>query len=268
LNVQIGFPALPDPGSVEHIKVLRQWVQDCDDNHNCLHYQDQPFLPTRLICVGKHGLEQPYLMSNTEHLDKKKTKYLALSHRWGAHTLEGKTVSTYRENIARLEVGFDCAELPPKYLDSIAIARGLGVDYLWIDSLCIIQKDSEDWIRESGRMEKVFRSAYATIAASCASSSAENFLKTRPERQCVTMKANNAYYYVCEDIDDFKKDVEQGELNKRGWVFQERALSRRTIYFTEKQTYWECGNGVRCETLTKTTEYVFSKRTENLDTVD
>jgi len=45
--------------------------------------------------------------------------------------------------------------------------------------------------------------------------------------------------------------VDQGELNKRGWVLQERALSRRTVYFAEKQSYWECGRGVRCETLTR-----------------
>jgi len=40
-------------------------------------------------------------------------------------------------------------------------------------------------------------------------------------------------------------------MNKRGWVLQERALACRTIYFTAQQTYWECGGGVRCETLTK-----------------
>jgi hypothetical protein len=45
--------------------------------------------------------------------------------------------------------------------------------------------------------------------------------------------------------------VELGDLNKRGWVFQERALSRRTMYFTKTQVYWECGKGVQCETLTK-----------------
>ncbi|KAL1612964.1 hypothetical protein SLS60_001195 [Paraconiothyrium brasiliense] len=57
-------------------------------------------------------------------------------------------------------------------------------------------------------------------------------------------------HYICDAIDDFTRDVEQGNLNRRGWVLQERALSRRTIYFAENQTYWECGEGVRCETLT------------------
>jgi hypothetical protein len=146
------------------------------------------------------------------------------------------------------------------YQDAITIARELKVQYLWIDSLCIIQHDKsdphdndkgKDWKKESESMERVFRSAYATIASSCASSPAEHFFKTRPERPCVTMKRGNALYYMCDAIDNFSGDVEWGELNKRGWVLQERALSRRTIYFTEKQTYWECGEGVRCETLTK-----------------
>lgn len=252
-NIQLGFPQLSDPGSPTHIEVLGQWIQDCDQKHQCLHSQDTPFVPTRLIHVGNNVSERVSLICETEKLAKE-TKYLALSHRWGSgpNSLASKIVCTDKSNVDWLCHGFDDSELPPMFLDAILIARELKVEYLWIDSLCIIQKDEEDWKKESELMEQVFRSAYATLAATCASSPAERFLKTRPERQCVTMKADGELYYLCDDIDDFDKDVEQGELNKRGWVFQERALSRRTIYFAEKQTYWECGKGIRCETLTKT----------------
>jgi hypothetical protein len=259
-NIQLGFPQLPAPGSPTHIEVLRQWILDCDQEHQCLHSQDTPFLPTRLVYVGKNGSERAHLVCQTDSLEKE-TKYLALSHRWGTppkegqpNPLEGKIVCTYKNNIDRVSHGFDDSELPPMYLDAILIARELGIEYLWIDSLCIIQKDTEDWKEESELMEQVFRSAYATLAATCAGTPTERFLKQRPGRQCVTMKADNAFYYLCDAIDDFSGEVEQGELNKRGWVFQERALSRRTIYFAEKQTYWECGKGVRCETLTKTSK--------------
>jgi hypothetical protein len=51
-------------------------------------------------------------------------------------------------------------------------------------------------------------------------------------------------------MDKFQVDVLGGTLNTRAWVLQERALSRRTLHFTDRQTYWECGGGVRCETLT------------------
>lgn len=265
-NIQLGFPQLSDPGSPTHIEVLGQWIRDCDQKHQCLHSQEAPFLPTRLIYVGKNASERARLIRGTENLAKE-TKYLALSHRWGSppNSLEGKIVCTDRNNIDRLCRGLDDSELPPMFLDAILIARELKVEYLWIDSLCIIQKDEEDWEKESELMEQVFRSAYATLAATCASSPAERFLKTRPERQCVTMKADGALYYLCDAIDDFDGDVEQGELNKRGWVFQERALSCRTIYFAKRQTYWECGKGIRCETLTKTSKYVISRRTKTFD---
>ncbi|KAH8597376.1 hypothetical protein B0O99DRAFT_703257 [Bisporella sp. PMI_857] len=254
------------PGNPTHIQVLREWIRDCD-THQCVCSQDIPFLPTRLLDVGKRGSKKPRLICETSGLAKE-AKYLALSHRWGSlpnagepDPLAGKIVCTYEKNIHRLENGVHDVDLPPMYQDAIAIARELEVQYLWIDSLCIIQHDKSDpfdkdngrdWKKESERMEQVFRSAYITLAASCASSPVEHFLKTRPERQCVTMKSGNTFYYLSEAIDDFYNDVEQGELNKRGWVLQERALSRRTIYFTETQTYWECGEGVRCETLTKT----------------
>ncbi|UPK93045.1 hypothetical protein LCI18_003980 [Fusarium solani-melongenae] len=60
-------------------------------------------------------------------------------------------------------------------------------------------------------------------------------------------------FYIRETIDDFQQHVLEGELNQRAWVLQEHALARRTVYFTDYQTYFECGNNVHCETMTKMT---------------
>lgn len=146
------------------------------------------------------------------------------------------------------------ADLPRTFRDAVQVTRSLGVRYLWIDSLCIVQDDPQDWDAESKLMEQVFSSAYVTISASCSSGTDDGFLKPRLDRPCVTAKAQDddgALYYLCDAIDDFRLDVDEGELSKRAWVLQERALSRRTIYFSGRQSYWECGQGVRCETLTK-----------------
>ncbi len=160
-------------------------------------------------------------------------------------------------NIEKLRRGIDVVDLPKTFQDAVHITRNLDVQYLWIDSLCIIQDDPHDWDMESKLMEQVYSSAYATLAASCATRTDDGFLKAYPGRQCVTKETDSGMpYNLCEAIDNFQIDVDQGELNKRGWVLQERALSRRTIYFTEKQTYWECGEGVRCETLTKMKKYI------------
>lgn len=99
-------------------------------------------------------------------------------------------------------------------------------------------------------MEDVFSSAYCTIAAS--SASPDGLFRSCPPRQFVTVPTlSGGYYYICETIDDFRNDVEESKLNHRGWVFQERALSHRSIHFTSKQAYWECGHGIHSETLSR-----------------
>ncbi len=187
-------------------------------------------------------------------------KYLALSHRWGAPGKHRAFRTMKADDKGQQERIIEIDQLPKTFRNAIEVTRSLGVQYLWIDSLCIVQDDKEDWNRESKRMEQVFSSAYCTIAATCASGTDDGFLKPRPERQCVTIYGSESDahpFYVCEAIDDFAQHVDQNELNRRGWVLQERALSRRTIHFTKYQTYWECGEGVRCETLTVMKKYVW-----------
>lgn len=252
-SVQTGFPILPSAGSPTHIKLLAEWIRSCDQSHRC-YPRDLRFVPTRLVDVGN---DNRGILRLTVDISRP-TKYMALSHQWGSPG-EHRKFCTYRTNIEELKQTIDFADLPKTFQDAVRITRGLGVRYLWIDSLCIIQDDSDDWKNESTLMEQVFSSAYCTLAASCARGADDGFLKRRPERHGVTLlnPYNPTPFYLYESIDDFHLHVDQGELSMRGWVLQERALSRRTIYFTEWQTYWECGEGVRCETLTKSKKYAF-----------
>lgn len=183
-------------------------------------------------------------------------EYVALSHCWGALTAEER-FCTYERNIEDLKRSIDFDMLPLTFRDAITVTRGIGVRYIWIDSLCIIQDDAEDWEKESRKMEQVFSNAYCTIGASSAKSSLEGFLNRKMSRPCVQIQTQTAgQLYICPAIDNFHQDVELGELNRRGWVLQERALSRRTIYYTSTQVYWECGGGVQCETLARLEKYV------------
>ncbi|KAK7734705.1 hypothetical protein SLS53_007810 [Cytospora paraplurivora] len=148
--------------------------------------------------------------------------------------------------------GIVFANLPTTFQHAVAATRGLGVQYLWIDSLCIIQGPDGDFQNEAKRMEDVFSQADCVLAASSATGQWDGFLTPREARNYLTIQQNDRpTVYLCDYIDDFSKHVRGSYLNQRGWVLQERALARRTIYFTSKQTYWECGEGVRCETMTK-----------------
>ncbi|KAF4622831.1 hypothetical protein G7Y89_g14193 [Cudoniella acicularis] len=251
-NIQVGFPILPEAGSPIHFKLLREWLRVCDNQHSCLPGSDS-LLPTRVLDVGDHMNSDSLRLYCTN--GDEQGKYIALSHCWGI-LQESKKFCTYGHNIAALCESIDFNKLPKTFQDAVIVTRELGKRFLWIDSICIIQDDKDDWDRESQKMETFFSSAYCTIAASSAEDSTKGFLSPRspskPARECVKVpNALDTSLYICEIIDNFHHDVEKGKLSQRGWVLQERALSRRTIHFTTAQTYWECGEGVHCESLIK-----------------
>lgn len=177
------------------------------------------------------------------------SQFVALSHCWGT----GKRFRTIKSNVDQFKKGIDFEQLPNTFKDGVKVARELGFRYLWIDSLCIIQDDLNDWNLEASRMEKVFSSADFVIAASSASSSEDGFLPAaRNQQPFITVKTpSNGKAFIVKSIDRFHQDVEESVLNRRGWVLQERALARRTLHFTSSQVYWECGAGIHCESLMK-----------------
>lgn len=258
LDVQIGLPELPEAGTDLHFGLIRGWIHDCDTTHStptCKPSKDtqltvniSPRLPTRLIHVGRNDEDVVKLQ---EMRAEDTGDWIALSYRWG----DSPPFSTTRQNLSRHINGMALTSLPRTFQDAIKVTRALGRKYLWIDSICIIQGEDGDFRHESKRMEDVYSGAYCVLAASCATDQRSGFLLPRVRRRYVALNSkqggNGGLLYVCSMIEDFRGHVLQGALHKRGWVLQEHALARRTIFFTKHQTYWECGHGVRCETMVK-----------------
>ena len=45
------------------------------------------------------------------------------------------------------------------------VTRQLGLAYLWVDSLCIIQDSKDGWLNEAALMNKIYRYSYLILAA-------------------------------------------------------------------------------------------------------
>lgn len=70
--------------------------------------------------------------------------------------------------------------LPRTFEDAIAFARKLRIRYLWIDSLCIIQGDTEDWQMECSIMDKVYQNSFCNLAATVSIDSHGGLFFNRP----------------------------------------------------------------------------------------
>jgi hypothetical protein len=254
--VQIGLPDIPEAGSGTHFAIMNQWLKNCNDNHPlCTRAELPQFMPTRLLDVGNRDLSTR--LYHTQSGDS--GRFIALSHKWGESE---RVLFSTPADLERLERGIDENSLPPNFRDAITITRTLGIRYLWIDALCIIHGPNGDFDYEANHVEKIFSSAYCVIAASQATGQHDGFLRRgRHPREYVEFSQKDeagASLYVCPCIDDFDGDVLNSPLGQRAWALQERAFARRTIFFGSSQTYWECGDGVRCETLTKMKRYAFT----------
>lgn len=261
-GIQIGLSEFPEAGTDRHLGLVRGWLNDCDINHlepmcrpakySSTITQQRTVLPTRLIDVGNDGGDTVKLQ---ETRPGDTGDWIALSYRWG----KLPHFSTTPENLSSHIAGMHLAAMPQTFRDAITVTRALGQRYLWIDSICIIQGGYGDFGQECKRMEDVYSGAYCVLAASCATDQRSGFLVPRVNRKrtAIALDSQGGHggsIYVCSRIEDFRGDVLQGTLHKRGWVLQEHALARRTVFFTEHQTYWECGRGVRCETMAKMTK--------------
>jgi Heterokaryon incompatibility protein (HET) len=227
-------------------------------------------VPTRLIEVG--ALAAPVLRlvesSSLPEEERNATKYIALSYPWGRSPPHEHFI-TNQQNVEAYKIEIP-NKLPPTLADAVKTTRHLNIRYLWINSLCIIQGPSGDFAEQAGRMGAVFSSEYCVLAATSANGTSSGFLNRTPKRELGAVidrndEGVNPVYFkntsvdgkrggmilVDERFDDFDRDVLKSPLNQRGWVFQESALARRTVHLTNNQTCFECGQGIRCETLTK-----------------
>ncbi|KAK3694636.1 heterokaryon incompatibility protein-domain-containing protein [Podospora appendiculata] len=258
----------------EAITQTAKWLSDCREKHKLCQNKAPEFLPTRLICIAGSDPAVALLVDSAGM--SRPTPYAALSHRWSAET-EGVRllVSNFEQ---RKRDGILVMSLPQMMQDAIHVVRELGICYVWIDSLCIIQDSEfkEDWIREAGQMANVYSNAEVTLAATWCHSSGRSLFSDRDGSDFLTVDLNladpssdtqkredNEPMFLRRSPPHFQwrtsshgrsdNDAEAQvardlwPLLSRGWVYQEQWLSRRTVHFTGHEVLWLCNESTACE---------------------
>jgi hypothetical protein len=234
----------PDPCDPLVIVRLKEWMQLCDSKHTGCHVEEIPLLPTRVLDV-KGGPSSP-IAKLVETSAGQRAPYIALSHCWG----KSNPFITTRDNLEDMMRSIVLDKAPATFRDAIRVSRELGIRYIWIDSLCIIQGDKEDWEIESSRMGGIYRDATLTISAANATADSEGFLKPRPFTHS-TVKITSPWgqsaevYLRANEPNRFSEvwnlqNSQMQPLDTRGWCLQEAYLSRRQLKFTHNRTLWSC----------------------------
>lgn len=268
----------PSPASAESIRTrkfdrIKQWLQEdwqkWETSPEAFSHGQQ--FPPRLLDLGadegrlesgppKDGLDWYIRLIDTRDARKVRIPggmvwcpYAILSHRWGPSTELSRTL---QENLeARCSQGVKASELCKTFQDAIVAALEMGMPYLWIDSLCIVQDDVEDWRHQSSFMDDIYMNAIVTITAHSYGGQTpdddggggflDNALTAEGDEPSLlgTTDTGSAgegggVLYARRDR-MFEVDIFNSPLSQRGWILQERLLSPRIVHFFPSQIFYE-----------------------------
>jgi hypothetical protein len=245
-DAEIDRTVQQDPTSSEVFDQLKFWLSVCASRHEkCNKYLGSiTSLPSRVLKIGALESDIVYLEQhdNSSHLSE---PYAALSHCWGT----GQPFITTSETIEERQQGIHVNQLPQTYQDAITVARAIGLQYIWIDSLCIIQNDLLDWQHEAAKMASVYRNANIVIGAANASADSEGFLHRRTtEMACFGEKIHVSLLPPkAQRLSDESEPVKEEPLSARAWTLQEQYLPHRMISYGKNHVFWECSEMIASE---------------------
>jgi hypothetical protein len=186
--------------------------------------KSQPgLLPRRVVDVGMTQSSEPFLYETRGEFQH----YAALSHCWK----DSMPLKTKRSNLVHRQGRLFWDQLPVAFQECITIVRELGIRYLWIDSLCIVQDDPVEWAIESARMANIFENAYVTITmhqGGSNSSSIKEGLNFSLRHPFANERSKKVNFTLMKANNELEQDqtVESTKLSTRGWCFQVRPALR------------------------------------------
>jgi hypothetical protein len=247
--IPVATPLSGYTGSQQAMRTIYKWLEQCVKSHKIMCPQlvtpdGPPKLPHRVLDVTISDENSVRLVET-----QGKVGYWAcLSHCWG----EKQPLKTTRDpdTLSQHQIAIPWDTLPKTFQDAIFVTRALGIQYLWIDSLCIIQDDSVDWQFQSAQMADIYRNSILTIAGSASSGHSQGIFRTADPSHVDSPVSDLVGSTKLDHIRGRKAlvhDAARLPLLQRGWVHQERLLSPRFLHFGEHEMIWECMEHLTCE---------------------
>ncbi|KAH6889410.1 heterokaryon incompatibility protein-domain-containing protein [Thelonectria olida] len=226
--------------------MVTDWLDRCVQTHKrCALPLNAKTLPSRVIDLSSGTPRLLVTRGATPALP-----YATMSHCWGSSV----PLRLLSSNMVDLQAEIPVTRLSQSFRDALQVVRWLGLSYIWIDSLCIIQDSAQDWEKESASMAQVYSNSYCNIAAAHAADGTYGCFTERDTRLVKPLKLDLHWgpaagsYYAIQWL-YWRQKVMETPLNTRAWVCQERYLAPRNLFFGETQLFWQCCECAASETF-------------------
>ncbi|PVH81483.1 HET-domain-containing protein [Cadophora sp. DSE1049] len=241
-------------GNIERIVGLSgYWLEQCWLNHHeCpspnLTTNSWPKLPDRVIDLAHYHFPPDAKSSKISVVDTETLTggYVALSYRWPENVDESCVLS--RSTLSRFSGGILASDIVTEIQDACTLTKGLGIRYLWVDALCIIQGSGGDWHVQAEKMASIYKNAVLTITEVdhtplSVAAEQKHLLLNDTELAASTRPFDSSnpesiYLWLSESGNFVSRP--DGELDTRGWAYQEQLLSSRIISLTKDGFFWDC----------------------------
>ncbi|KAH8586365.1 heterokaryon incompatibility protein-domain-containing protein [Bisporella sp. PMI_857] len=237
------------------VSFVTHYIALCNRYHSSCSLTTSRLLPTRVLDVGVEGGSHDLKLIR---LSTNEVKYIALSHCWG----DSRSIITTTKNTLKWrQQNIEFNDLPRTFQDAVQITRALDIQYLWIDSLCIVQDDEGDWQTESEKMAEIYLGSYLTIAATGSADSSGGCFFRRWTCQSGGIKSDIETFELQRTFNGSKavdnghrrlygyasRSTTMAPLLNRAWAYQERILAPRMLHFHMEEMLWECKACTLCE---------------------
>ncbi|KAF2139431.1 uncharacterized protein K452DRAFT_232292, partial [Aplosporella prunicola CBS 121167] len=222
---------------------IRDWLHECETQHD-----DTCNMPhSETTRAGGRSLAGMLLIDVGERkvvTAPSGAKFAALSYVWGKWGGQ-KVIYASSSNIAFLRTpgALNGIHLPVVVRDAMDLVSRIGLRYLWCDLLCIVQDNTALRDQQISQMDVIYSKSHLTLVALTGEHGNDELPGvregTKRKEICSLAELSSGTKFIARPpcLDFIRTNT---IYEHRGWTFQERLMSRRCLYLTDRQIYFQC----------------------------